>query len=133
MSDFSFKKKERLCSKRIIGDLYKSPDKAIVFPLSLHWMPIANAETPIQVLIVAPKKKLHHAVDRNRAKRLMRECFRLHKGTLAEKLESEGKSIAVSINYIHSELVSFAQMEKRFIKLFEELERQCFTGILTCN
>ena len=50
----------------------------MAFPFSISWTLLPAEETrfpmPAQVLIVAPKRIFHNAVDRNRAKRLMREC-----------------------------------------------------------
>ncbi len=120
----TFNKTERLCNKRLIGELYASSKRVMAFPLSVHWMEVETLTSPLQVVIVAPKKKLHHAVARNRAKRLMRECYRLRKGTLTEILTMQGKHWIVSINYIHSELMNYAQLSKAFDKLFERLNEE---------
>ena len=84
----------------------------MVFPLSIHWTFVENGVLPcrLQTVIVAPKKKLHHAVDRNRAKRLMRECYRLRKQQLIDILEQQDKSLILGINYIHNEVMSFQQL-----------------------
>lgn len=76
------------------------------------------------MVIVAPKKKLHHAVDRNRAKRLMRECYRVRKQKLTEILERQDRSLALSINYIHNEILTFEQLSARFDKLIDTLAKQ---------
>lgn len=98
----------------------------MAFPLSAHWMEVSGEEAaaPLQVLIVAPKKKLHHAVSRNRAKRLMREHYRIRKNGLTEALKASGRHWVISINYIHNELMSYGQLTKSFDKLFERLDEE---------
>ena len=51
---------------------------------------------PIQLLVSVPKRKLRHAVDRNRMKRQVREAFRLQKQPLTQLLQSSGKRLAVA-------------------------------------
>jgi len=123
---FTLTKKERLCSKETIERLYSSPHKTLVFPLSVHWLETDYTKQPsrLQVLIVAPKKKLHHAVDRNRTKRLMRECYRKRKGLLLESLEGKDKAYALSINYIDDKVPDFHRLELSFDKLFETLKEK---------
>ena len=47
----------------------------------------SGVEAVSQVLIVAPKRRLRHAVDRNRAKRQMREAYRLQKHILTTPVQ----------------------------------------------
>lgn len=123
---YTFRKQERLCNQRHISALYASPHRAMVFPLSTHWMTSEGKNNPcrLQVVIVAPKKKLYHAVDRNRTKRLVRECYRFRKHLLMEFLEQHDLSMMLSINYIHNETPTFQQLSNRFDKLFSLLLNQ---------
>lgn len=115
---YTFRKAERLCNKKTISDLYNSQDKALVYPLSVHWLLLENNRpSRLQVLIVAPKKKLHNAVDRNRTKRLIRECYRHRKHLIVEALEQRNLTMALSINYIHNSLPDYHQLEHTFDKL----------------
>lgn len=127
---YTFSKKERLCNQSTIGRLYTSPLRAMVFPLSVHWMTQPDAETPgkLQVVLVAPKKKLHHAVDRNRVKRLMRECYRMRKHLLTEALERHRLSMTLGINYVHQEILSYEQLSGRFDKLIALLTNELQTA-----
>ena len=119
--NFQFKKKERLCSEKLIERLFRSGTRMMVFPYSIHWQ-LVDADmlpsgTPSQVLIATSKKKFHHAVDRNRVKRLTRECYRLHKPQLYEYLESNRLSLILAINYVHNEIFDFATLMHKFDKL----------------
>ena len=130
---YTFHKNERLCNKRQIGELYASKNRMFVYPLSIHWT-VADgpAETfagrgkaaRLQVLIVAPKKKLHHAVDRNCMKRRMRECYRMRKQPLLQLLDDNNRHMTLSINYMHTELTESKQLGNRFDKMFEQLCKQ---------
>ena len=119
---YTFHKDERLCNKKIISSLYSSENKLLVFPLSAHWMLTEQGQSSrLQVLIVAPKKKLHHAIDRNRTKRVMRECYRLRKHLLYDILEQNNLNMALSINYIHNTLPDYHLLENSFDKLIEAI------------
>jgi ribonuclease P protein component len=69
------------------------------------------------VLIATSKKKFHHAVDRNRVKRLTRECYRLHKPQLYEYLNENGLLLVLAINYVHNEIFDYATLMHKFDKL----------------
>lgn len=128
---YTFRKSERLCNKRQIAELYASKCRMMVYPLSVHWIItecngtqaacLRATASRLQVLIVAPKKKLHHAVDRNRMKRLMRECYRVRKQALEQILEDNNQSMTLAINYMHSELSDYEHLGKRFDKMFSAL------------
>lgn len=92
-----------------------------VFPYSVQWVEEPSLEVPCQVLIVAPKRRLHHAVDRNRTKRLTRECYRLRKEPLFHLLQEQGRRITLSLVYIHDNLMTYDQLCPRFDKLMAAL------------
>lgn len=132
---YSFHKNERLCNKRQIEKLYASKCRMMVYPLSIHWIVVdgSSQSSRLQVLIVAPKKKLHHAVDRNRMKRLMRECYRIRKHTLLQILQKTNRDMLLAINYMHSELTDSEYLGKRFDKLFDALCTQIQQQQTTIN
>ena len=117
----TFKKIERLCSEKLIEEVYHTGHKLMVYPYSIHWKIIPSESlpsgTPAQVLIATSKKKFHHATDRNRVKRLTRECFRLHKPLLYPFLESQGLSLILALNYVHSEIFDYDTLMHRFDKI----------------
>lgn len=57
-----------------------------------HQRPLA----PVSVLISVPKRRLHHAVDRNRMKRQIREAYRTRKHALSQYLTDKGQHLAVA-------------------------------------
>lgn len=91
----TFTKSERLCGQMRIQNLYKEGRRFVVWPLRVHYMPIAT-NSGSEVVIWAPKSLFKHAVDRNRMRRLMREAWRAEKGALEEK-EWTGH---IAINYM---------------------------------
>ncbi|MBP5189424.1 MAG: ribonuclease P protein component [Bacteroidales bacterium] len=123
---YTFKKQERLCDKKTISSLYASNKKTLTYPLSVHWLllPPDKQPCPLQVLIVAPKKKLHNAVDRNRTKRLMRECYRTRKQQLIDALEQQGQAMALGINYLHTAPPDFKHLQRSFDRLIDNLVEQ---------
>ena len=121
----TFRKEERLCSRRLIDQLYSDGHRLMAFPFSVQWMALRSPlpASPCQVMIVAPKRKFHHAVDRSRLRRLARECWRVRKPQLYAFLEERGISIVVSIVYVHNEIMTFNQLGHKMDKLVAALEK----------
>lgn len=118
---YTFSKEERLCSHKLLEQLFKSGRRLMIFPYSVHWMPCTKDalpnDIPAQVLIATSKRKFRHAVDRNRVKRLTRECYRQHKPQLYQFLNDNGITIVVAINYVHNEILDYAVLMHKFDKL----------------
>ena len=117
---FTFCKDERLCSRRLIDRLYSEGHRLMAFPYSVQWMKV---DGPCQVMIVAPKRKFRHAVDRNRVRRLTRECYRLRKDTFYAFLQEHGISIVFSMVYIHNEILTCEQLGQKMDRLLSVLEK----------
>ena len=87
-----FSKSERLCSRKAIEALFAGGNKSCTaFPLRVVFRPLSEQETStlpgaadseFQLLISVPKRLFKHAVDRNRAKRQIREAWRLNRDIL---------------------------------------------------
>ena len=121
----TFNKRERLCSEKLIEELFRSGRRMMAFPYSVHWIIVPKDSlpegTPAQVLIATSKKKFRHAVDRNRVKRLTRECYRLHKPMLYAYLNEKQLNLVLAINYIHNESFTFEMLMHKFDKLTASL------------
>lgn len=63
------------------------------FPLRAVWLLAERTphDAPVQVLVSVPKKRFHHAVDRNRVKRQVREAFRHHQQVLCAALPDDSQ------------------------------------------
>ena len=115
-----FPKSEHLCSRKVIERLYAEGHRLRSFPYSVQWMVVESA-VPCQVMIVAPKRRFKHAVDRNRLRRLTRESYRRQKHLLLDALREKGVSIALSLVYFHNEALAYGQLEARMEKLLVTL------------
>ena len=123
MKRYTFRKSERLCSKRQIEYLFAKGEKMIIFPFSVYWCVCDNDETPVfaQVLISVSKRKMKHAVDRNHTKRVIRECYRLHKEQLYKVLSEKNYKILLSISYLQDKRRYFPSMEQKYMRMLDRL------------
>ena len=120
---FTFRKEEHLCSRRLIDRLYAEGHRLMAFPYSVQWLTVDDGEL-CQVMIVAPKRKFKHAVDRNHVRRLTRECYRLRKGHFYDFLEEHGLHVVFSMVYIHNEILTYDQLGHKMDKLLAALEKE---------
>lgn len=144
----TFTKAERLCSQSAIDWLFDGHGSAFtVWPLRVVWKvkpastevagPVDAAaegdrsageprKAPVlpQLLISVPKKRFHHAVDRNRVKRLIREAYRKNSGTLASCAAWNGVALTMAVVYVGDEIVSAAQVEQRVNAAIQRISNQ---------
>ncbi|WP_315154375.1 ribonuclease P protein component [Capnocytophaga leadbetteri] len=81
---YTFSKREKLCKRTHIQQLFAEADSLSSYPLRLLYAPIPALEAPYQLLISVPKRQFKRAVHRNRLKRLIREGYRLQKHMLPQ-------------------------------------------------
>ena len=120
VKQFEFRKRERLVSLRLIDELFGGGHSRSVaaFPLRAVFMqrPRGAHDEPLQMLISVPKKFFHHAVDRNRVKRQVREAWRLHKSLLAEALASD-KQLLIAFVWTSDTLLPTSAVAERVANL----------------
>ena len=123
---YTFKKEERLCNKRLIDKLFHNGSSFLCYPFKASWLYNTEPQPyPAQILFSVSKKRYKHAVDRNLIKRCMRESYRLHKQqNLYNLLHAADKTILLSVGYIGKEIAPYSVIEKKMLKLLEQLAEQ---------
>lgn len=117
----TFSKQERLCSSTQIDRLFSEGNRQIsVFPVRLVWL-LTDDIDGVQVLISAPKRNFHHAVDRNRIKRQIREFYRTGSSSLKETVASKGKGLALAFLFNDNRLWESDKLDQRLSQALERL------------
>ncbi len=103
---FTFKKSERITSLKEIDSLFErgKSSSVVVFPIravyQTYLMPQDKPAPAVKVLVSVAKKRLHHAVDRNRAKRQVREAYRLLHLPLTEAVKRLNPPTGLRVAFI---------------------------------
>jgi ribonuclease P protein component len=121
---YSFKKEERLCSKKFLTKLFDNGSSFLVYPFRAVWIssPNQNQSFPIQVVISVPKKRFKSAVDRNLIKRRTKEVYRLGKEQqLYPAVNLHQKKILLALSYVGKEIHDFNYIQQKLHTLFKTL------------
>lgn len=127
----SFPKSERLHSRYLIDRLFE-PGKCkslTAYPIRMVYRindTEADSDDSIKtgnaLLISVPKKHFHHAVDRNRIKRQMREAYRTNKELIRLP---EGKSVHMALIWLSNTHLPSLEVTEKVKNLMHRLsERQ---------
>jgi ribonuclease P protein component len=110
----SFTKEERLCSKKLIEQLFREGSSFNIYPLRFIFVKQSPPSAIIpQVLISVSKRNFKKAVDRNRLKRQIREAYRQNKTILQAAGQSSIQLLGIL--YIAKEKKPFNIIEKKLI------------------
>ena len=117
---FSFKKEERLTSKKVIDKLFTDGDSFLSFPLKVIFIETSlTTKFSVQSAFSVGKRNFKLAVHRNLIKRKMRESYRLNKFQLYENLS--GKQMAVFFIFIGKEIPEYEQLNRAMKKGINKL------------
>lgn len=119
---FTFSKKEKLKSKKLLDQLFTEGKSVSVFPLRMVYMPTTfedNIKSKTGVSV--SKRNFKTAVDRNKIKRLLRESYRLNKASYFNNITTQ---YALMILYIGKDKPTFAYVETRMKILFEKFQNK---------
>jgi ribonuclease P protein component len=121
----TFKKNERLCSRKAIDELYEngksfySGNFKIIF-LVQNEIPLY----PCQVVFSVPKKLFKRAVDRNLIKRRMREAYRAAKPEFYNQLSGKKIFIHTMLLFTNKEILSFDEINKNMQQALPDLVKK---------
>ncbi|WP_430399670.1 ribonuclease P protein component [Flavobacterium sp.] len=115
---FTYPKNEKLKSKKTIELLFSEGQSVSKYPLRLVYVEnsIENEEL-IKFGVSVSKKYFKNAVDRNRLKRILRECYRLNKDVFSESID---KPMAMMFFYQSKEVLSYQEINEKTIQLFQK-------------
>ena len=122
MTKGGLSKSERIYLRDEIEALFRSREGFVSYPVRLLYLlaPRTEGESPLKLLISVPKKRLRHAVDRNRVKRLFREAVRLRKALFAEAIPPE-TALHLALVYISDDVCSYRDASKAVEKAAAKL------------
>lgn len=116
MKDFQFRKRERIVSQKQIDELFSGAGShsRAAFPIRVVYLlkERHDDQPAAQLLISVPKRRFHHAVDRNRVKRQLREAFRLNKHLLLDVIPT-GQALSMAFIWISDKHLPTAEVEER--------------------
>lgn len=125
MTAFTFRKEEKLCSQKIIGEIFLSGTSFLCYPLKVVWKDeVLPTSYPAQVMFSVPKRLFKKAHDRNLLKRQLREVYRCRKLGLYQLLELNDRKIALMIVYIAKEKLEFSLLEDAMTKIIMKLKKK---------
>lgn len=134
MKTFTFSKPEHLCLRSEIEALFGAGSHSLsAFPLRMVYRSVAceGSAPAVKVLLSVSKRRLRHAVDRNRAKRQLREAYRLHKLLLLSVLPP-GQGYHIAFVWLSDRPVPSERVGRRMAGLLQSLAEKASPVVPAC-
>lgn len=118
-------KRERICLKKSIDELFATGRAFVAYPLRVVYVLSDQPQyVRSQIMVSVSKKYFRHAVDRNRIKRLVRENYRLSKHYWIPLLESQERWARIAFMCIAKEIPEYKEVERAMNKALTRIARE---------
>lgn len=120
----TFGKEEKLKLRKDIETLFRTGKAFSILPIRvIYRIKVVDSTTimPIQVGVSVPKKRFKHAVDRNAAKRIIKENWRLQKHILLPLLSNQYQ-LQLFFVYQANKLPHYSEIELIMPRIISKLE-----------
>ena len=118
----SFGKEYKLCSKKLIDEVFESGATVKSYPLIAKYKTAElKSDTSFQMVISAPKRTFKNAFQRNRIKRLCKEAIRMNKKVLEEHLTNKKLKLGICLIYSAKEELNIELLNRKTQKLFTKI------------
>ena len=120
-------KSQRIYLKKAVQSLFEEGKGFSLYPFRVvvHLYDAENQEDALpRILVSVSKKRFHHAIKRNRVKRLIRECWRKNKAELMKLCQSHNKTLDVAFVYNATVILKYNEIEEKMKKVVERLAQQ---------
>lgn len=126
----SFSKKERICARSSVSELFEKGESLFSFPFKCVYQindtseELSSRGIVVRIMVSVGKRYHKRAVKRNRVKRLIREGYRLNKGYAKELLSPylDGKVLDICYIYTSKQEEDYKTVENGIRKSFEKVE-----------
>ena len=125
-SNHTYRRAERLKSRKIIQTLFREGKAFSVFPYKVFFRldQRPHPDSPVQAGFAVSARTFPRASDRNRIKRLGREAWRKQKEALYRLLEQQGRGMQVFFVYTGRERVTYQTVYDKFSVILASLIRE---------
>lgn len=118
----SYNKQEKLKSRTLINDLFNKGKSFHFFPLKMLYQIGEKKDQPLQAGVTLSSRNFKKAVDRNRIKRVIRECYRLQKKSLENALLKKEASVVIFFIYTSKEMPDYTIVHDKMQLLLQKIE-----------
>ncbi len=120
----AFKKPEHLCHRNDIEALFTAGSHACTaYPLRAVYRYIdrkKESQPTVYAMMSVAKRRLRHAIARNRAKRQMREAYRMNKSILYEAIPND-LSLQVCFIWLVSGSITSSTVAEKMLLLLQRI------------
>lgn len=119
---YKFTKQERLCSLIEIKQLFVTGETFLNYPFSIRYKIEKKINTSnVQVVIISPKRYQRFAVNRNKAKRLMRESYRLNKEEIITFAKENNLAIKIAISFVSQNIPDYKSVDSAIKRVLSNI------------